>query len=192
MEKIFFFKTQSELRTWFITHHESLNEAWIGFYKRDSGKQSITWPESVEEALCFGWIDGVRKSIDENRYKIRFTPRKKESIWSQINLRKMEELIAKKLLYPAGLKAYSERNAEKVKRYSFEQENHTLDSASEKKFKTKRKAWENFSAMPPSYRKPAIWWVISAKREETRKSRLEILISCSQQNERIPMLRRTK
>lgn len=192
METIHFFKTQSDLRTWFQKNHKTLTEAWIGFYKKGSGTPSITWPESVDEALCVGWIDGLRKSIDENSYKIRFTPRRKNSIWSRVNLKKIEDLTKRKMMRPAGLKIFEERNIEKVNRYSFEFDNHILDSDSEKKFKKVKKAWDFFQTMPPSYRKPALWWVISAKQESTRENRLAILIECSKKHEKIPLLRRSK
>jgi uncharacterized protein YdeI (YjbR/CyaY-like superfamily) len=192
METIHFFKTQSDLRAWFRKNHKTLTEAWIGFYKKDSEKPSITWPESVDEALCVGWIDGLRKSIDEHSYKIRFTPRRKNSIWSRVNLKKVEELTKKKMMRPAGLKIFEERNIEKVNRYSFERDNHTLDPNSEKKFKGAKKAWDFFHTMPPSYRKPALWWVISAKQESTREKRLAILIECSKNQEKIPNLWRSK
>ncbi len=192
MEKIYFFKTQSDLRKWFIKNHDKLTEAWIGFYKKDSGKPSIDWNESVDEALCFGWIDGLRKSIDAVSYKIRFTPRRKTSIWSKKNLDRVNELIVMKVMTPDGLKIFNERDKEKMNRYSFEHDKHSLDPAYEKKFKRNAKAWKVFQSMSPSYQKPAIWWVVSAKQESTRKKRLKLLIECSQNNERIPILRWAK
>ncbi|MDD5464677.1 MAG: YdeI/OmpD-associated family protein [Candidatus Moranbacteria bacterium] len=192
MDKIYFFKTQSDLRAWFVKHHDKLTEAWIGFYKKDSGKPSIDWNESVDEALCFGWIDGLRKSIDAVSYKIRFTPRRKNSIWSKKNIVRVKELISLKLMTSPGLKVFEKRDEAKTDRYSFEQDQHSLGSVYEKKFKKNTKAWKLFQSMPPSYQKPAIWWVVSAKQGSTREKRVKLLIECSQNNERIPAMRRIK
>lgn len=189
--KILFFKTSMNLRRWFEKHHAKKSEQWIGFYKTTSGKQSITWPESVDQALCFGWIDGVRKSIDEQRYTIRFTPRKGTSIWSAINIKKVEELKKIGLMTEAGLNAFQHRDKKKSNLYSFEQRKHPeFPAPFLKRFKTNQKAWKYFSSMPPWYRRTSTWWVISAKQEPTRLKRLIQLIDDSERGRTIPLLTR--
>jgi uncharacterized protein YdeI (YjbR/CyaY-like superfamily) len=159
-------------------------------HKRDSGHQSITWPESVAEALCFGWIDGVRKSIDDTSYTIRFTPRKSSSIWSAVNSKKMAELIADGLVHPAGMRAFERRSAEKSAIYSYENRSSAvLDQASERKFKRHLVAWKFFESCPQWYRRTATWRIISAKRPETRAKRLAELIACCAEGRSIPTLR---
>lgn len=185
-----FFKTPSDFRKWLEKNHDKETELLVGFYKKDSGKPSITWPESVDQALCFGWIDGVRRSIDEDSYSIRFTPRKKSSIWSAVNIRKVGELTAQGLMMPAGLAAFSHRKEEKSKVYSFENKDKGLDEGSIKKFKANKKAWAFFQSQAPWYRRAASWWVISAKREETRTKRLNTLIEDSMNERRIGTLSR--
>ena len=172
MMKPKFFRTPEQFREWLEKNHGSKDELWVGFYKKGSGKPSITWPESVDQALCFGWIDGIRKSIDENSYVIRFTPRRPGSIWSAVNINKVKELEEKGLVTPAGRAAFEKRDAKKSEIYSFEQKNVSLGDTYEKVFKKNKKAWISFQAMPPSYRKAATWWVISAKQEATREKRL--------------------
>jgi uncharacterized protein YdeI (YjbR/CyaY-like superfamily) len=166
-------------------------ELWLGFYKTNSGKPSITWPQSIDEALCFGWIDGIRKSIDETSYVIRFTPRKPGSIWSAVNIRKIEELTKNGLMHPAGVKAFNKRDEKKSKIYSFEQKNIQLDKKFEKLFKQNKQAWKFFLSQPPSYQKPALWWIVSAKQETTKQKRLNTLIKDSEEGQRIKQLRRT-
>ena len=183
--KIEFFKSQAEFRKWLKANHAKLTEQWVGFYKKSSGKPSITWPESVDEALCFGWIDGLRKSIDEESYKIRFSPRKAKSIWSAVNTRRTKELIELGLMYPAGLKVFENRDEQKTNLYSFERNTVALTPEYEKEFKLNKKAWSYFLSMPPSYQKPALWWVMSAKREDTQLSRLETLIKDSEAGRKI-------
>lgn len=163
----------------------------MGFYKKDSGRPSITWPESVDQALCFGWIDGVRRRIDEASYSIRFTPRKRLSTWSAINIRRVGELIEQRLMHPAGMKAFEARREDRSRIYSFEQERVEFESAQERQFKAHRTAWKFFQSKPLSYRRPATWWVVSAKREETRKKRLATLIDVSQRGETLPQYTRT-
>ena len=148
------------------------------------------WPQSVDVALCFGWIDGIRKSIDHEGYMIRFTPRKKSSVWSNVNIKKVEELAKAGLMTAAGLKAFDERKAHKSGTYSFEQKIIPFDTSSEKKFRTNKKAWNWFSGQAPSYKKPATWWVMSAKKEETKSKRLQILIADSEKGIKIGLLRR--
>lgn len=186
---ITFFKTPADFRNWLKKNHAKKAEAWVGFYKTSSGKKSITWPESVDQALCFGWIDGLRKGIDEESYKIRFTPRKKSSIWSAVNLKKMEELKKSGLMQEAGLKIFNERNEKNEKKYSFEQQEIKLDTSYEKKFKSGKEAWKWFSSSAASYQKAAIWWVMQAKQESTRLRRLETLIKDSANGERIKEMR---
>lgn len=184
-----FFSKPSEFRKWLEKNHLKESELLVGFYKKDSGKPSITWPESVDEALCFGWIDGIRKSVDDESYTVRFTPRKPGSIWSAVNIKKAEDLTKKGLMFPAGAAAFAKRDENRSKVYSFEQEKIELGAAYEKKFKANKKAWASFQAMPPSYRKAAIWWVISAKQEATRIKRLETLIADSEAGLRIAQMR---
>ncbi|MCB9064951.1 MAG: YdeI/OmpD-associated family protein [Chitinophagales bacterium] len=185
-----FFKTPKTFRSWLEKHHLKKQELWVMYYKKGTGKASITWPESVEQALCFGWIDGIRKSVDEEVYKIRFTPRKATSIWSSVNLKTVNKLIDEGLMHDAGLEAYNRRNGAKSGVYSFEQDNIQLDSKQEKLFKSNKVAWNNFNVMAPSYKKGAIWWVVSAKREETRLKRLTELISDSENGLKIKLMRR--
>jgi uncharacterized protein YdeI (YjbR/CyaY-like superfamily) len=184
-----FFATPAEFRRWLEKHHDSESELLVGFYKKGSGRPSITWPESVDEALCFGWIDGVRKTLDEDSYTIRFTPRRKGSIWSKVNTRRAEELIELKRMHPSGLKAFEARDPEKTGIYSFERENAQLSAEDEATFRANRKAWRFFELQPPGYRKIAIFYVMSAKREETRARRLRTLINESAAGRRIGLLR---
>jgi uncharacterized protein YdeI (YjbR/CyaY-like superfamily) len=181
-----FFKTQSDLRQWFLAHHAAATEQWVGFYKKDSGKASITWPQSVDEALCFGWIDGIRKSIDDVSYMIRFTPRKPRSIWSAVNIKRAGELTAQDLMKPAGLQAFAAREENRSGIYSYEQRSPELPDQYAKKLKKNAAAWKFFQSQSPSYRKAANWWVVSAKKEETRLKRLEKLIEHSTHARTIP------
>ena len=183
-----FFSSAEAFRSWLKENHAVAKEILVGFHKRHTGKSTLTWKESVDEALSFGWIDSIRRSIDSQSYTIRFTPRKKRSIWSAVNIKRAGELIAEGRMQPAGLKAFKERDEKRANLYSFEQENIAFDKASEKKFKANTKAWKFFQSMPPSYRKPAIWWVMGAKREETRKAHLETLIKDSEAGRKIKPL----
>lgn len=189
-----FFATPAEFRAWLEARHDKAAELWVGFYKVGSGRPSITWPEAVDEALCFGWIDGVRKGIDDVSYTIRFTPRKPRSIWSAINIKRVEELTILGRMRPAGRKAFAERTEEKSGIYAYEQRNTpTLDEADERQFQANEQAWSFFQAQAAWYRRTAVWWVISAKKEETRRKRLAALISDSEHGRTIPSLtRRTK
>lgn len=186
-----FFATPKDFRKWLEKNHEKEIELSVGFYKKGSGKQSITWPESVDQALCFGWIDGVRHSLGEESYKIRFTPRRPRSIWSAVNIKRMGELIEAGLVSPAGLAAFEKRDEERSRIYAYEREIVTLDKKYETKFRKNKKAWEFFESQPPSYKKPCLNWIASAKHEETRLRRLETLIKDSENGERIAQLRRT-
>jgi uncharacterized protein YdeI (YjbR/CyaY-like superfamily) len=187
-----FFATPAELRAWFAAHHADAKELWVGFHKKGSGRPSITWPESVDEALCVGWIDGVRKSLGADSYTIRFTPRKPASTWSAVNIRRMAELTREGRVLPAGQAAFDRRSEAKSGIYAYEQSDKaSLDEQSERQFRAQQAAWEYFQAQPPWYRKTAIWWVVSAKKEETRQKRLATLIEHSAHRRPIPQLDRT-
>ena len=188
--KIKFFKTPDQFRKWLEVNHDKSKELLVGFYKKDSGKQSINWPEAVDEALCFGWIDGIRKSIDETSYTIRFTPRKPRSIWSAVNIKRAAELSKIGRMHDSGLKTFNERDPKKAMQYSYEQKNKKLDPTYEKKIKANKKAWRFFQAQATWYKRTSTWWIISAKREETRLKRLNILIDYSEKNKTIPPLTR--
>lgn len=183
--KPIFFKKQPDLRKWFEKNADTATELVVGYYRVATGKPSVTWPQSVDEALCFGWIDSVRNSLDEESYTIRFTPRKPNSIWSAVNIKKVEELKKQGLMKPKGLELFNMMNKDKLKTYSFEKSVVELSLQFEKKFKTNKKAWKFFQQMPPSYRKPAINWVMTAKQEETKLRRLATLIKDSEEGRRI-------
>lgn len=180
------FATPAELRKWFAQNHTSAAQLWVGFYKKSSGKPSITWPESVDEALCVGWIDGVRKSLGEASYVIRFTPRKATSIWSVVNVNRVAVLTAEGRMQVAGLAAFEARSHAKTGVYSFEQEAPELTAGDIRIFKKNKAAWKFFEAQPPGYRRQMSWRVTSAKREETRAKRLQILIDASASGVRLP------
>lgn len=181
-----FFATQDDFRQWLDKHSAVETELIVGFYRVSSGKPTMTWPESVDQALCYGWIDGIRKSVDEESYTIRFTPRKPTSIWSAINIDKMEKLIAKKLVKPAGLTAYEKRTESKSRIYSHERaEDAVLTAEMEKTFKANAKAWEFFMKQAPSYRKVMFHLIVSAKQEKTRQSRFEKLLAASAEGKRL-------
>ncbi|HEU4390274.1 MAG TPA: YdeI/OmpD-associated family protein [Blastocatellia bacterium] len=181
-----FFRTPSAFREWLDKHHSEDLELWVGYYKKDSGKPSITWPESVDEALCYGWIDGIRKSIDGSSYQIRFSPRKPGSTWSSINIKRVKVLIKQGQMRPAGLKAYKLRKENKSGIYSYEQRSVDLVEPYSRLLKKNKAAWSFFQAQPPSYRKAINWWIVSAKQEETRLRRLERLMTYSAQGQRLP------
>lgn len=184
-----YFRSPLEFRAWLEKHHATETELLVGFHKVGSGKPGMTWPESVDQALCFGWIDGVRRSVDEHRYTIRFSARKPRSNWSKINIAKVVVLRKAGLLFPAGEKAFAAREAKRSGVYSFEQERpRELSPAFKKRFKANRKAWEFFQAQAPWYRRTSSFWVMSAKKEETREKRLTTLIADSAQNRRVGIL----
>lgn len=183
-----FFKDAAAWRRWLEKSHDKADELVVGFHKVATGKPGVTYKEALDEALCFGWIDGVRRGGDTT-WQIRFTPRRARSIWSAVNIKRFEELKALGRVHPAGLAAYEARTAERQKRYSFENRDAKLSAAEEKAFRANKTAWANFSAMPPSYRHPATWWVVSAKRDETRARRLATLIADSEQGLRIKPMR---
>jgi len=183
--KIQFFRTSSDLKGWFEEHHATAEELWVGFYKKGSGKASITWPESVDEALCVGWIDGVRKRIDDISYKIRFTPRKQVSVWSTVNIRRCKALAQQGRLQTSGLKAFEARRANKSGIYAYEQRRDQLEEPYQGLLMRNKAAWAFFRAQPPGYRKTLGWWVVSAKKEETRLDRLKKLIVASARGKRL-------
>jgi len=186
-----FFANPSKFRAWLQQHHAHSRELWVGFYKKDSGKPSITWPEAVDQALCFGWIDGVRRSLDATSYVIRFTPRKPSSTWSAVNIARAKELAAQGLMSSAGLSALQKRSDEKSAIYSYEQRKSAkLEDAHEKEFRANKKAWNFFQSQLPWYRRTATYWIISAKKEETRAKRLATLIEYSERQKPVPPLER--
>jgi uncharacterized protein YdeI (YjbR/CyaY-like superfamily) len=184
-----FFAGAEEFRAWLERDHETATECVVGFWKAHTGKPSMRWADAVREALCFGWIDGIRRSLGDESYTIRFTPRKTGSNWSRVNVGHVEELIREGRMTPAGLAAFEARRPERTGVYSFEQR-HTagLERAQEERFRADAKAWEFFEKQPPSYRRTAIFWVVSAKREDTRARRLETLIADSAAGRRLAQL----
>jgi uncharacterized protein YdeI (YjbR/CyaY-like superfamily) len=183
--KLTFFRAPADLRKWFERHHTIEQELLVGFYKKDSGRPSITWPESVKEALCFGWIDGIRRNVDEVSYSIRFTPRKRTSIWSAVNIKYANELIEQGLMRPAGLAAFELRLENKSGIYSYEQRTATIPEPYLSQFKKHKAAFKFFAAQPPGYRKLMSWRIVSAKQEATRLKRLEKLIAESAAGRRL-------
>lgn len=177
--KIKFFPRPADFRKWLEKNHLTAKELHVGFHKKGSGKPSITWPESVDEALCFGWIDGIRRRIDEVSYTIRFTPRKMTSIWSAINIRRVEVLGGEKRMRPAGLSAFEKRRENKSGIYAYEQRRAQLEEPYSAVLRKNEAAFRFFEAQPPGYRKLMSWRILSAKREETRLKRLEQLIAAS-------------
>ena len=172
-----FFETQLDFRKWLEQNHQTEKELIVGFYKVKSGKPSMTWSQSVDQALCFGWIDGVRNSIDKDSYHIRFTPRRSTSIWSLVNIKKIELLTKQGLMYPAGIAIYEKRAEDSSRLYTYEKEDVTLSKEFEKQFKANKKAWEYFQNLAPSYVKLSIHYITSAKQEATRIKRLTELIA---------------
>lgn len=170
-----YFETPAQFRAWLETNHATAVELSVGFRKKGSGRPSITWPESVDQALCFGWIDGVRHSIDAENYRIRFTPRKPGGIWSQVNIRRFAELQALGLVHSRGAAAY-EAGKGRTNQYSHERGTQSFSQAETQQFQANVRAWDNFQAFPPSYRRVAIHRVVTAKKDETRAKRLSILI----------------
>jgi uncharacterized protein YdeI (YjbR/CyaY-like superfamily) len=186
-----YFAGPGEFRAWLERNGGRARELVVGFHKVGSGTPSLTWPESVDEALCFGWIDGVRRSVDATRYTIRFTPRTPTSTWSAVNMARARELVRLGRMRPAGQAAYDARADERTATYSYEQRRAAaLPSAQERRLRADRAAWAFFAAQPPSYRRTAVYWVTSAAREETRERRFASLLACSAAGERIAPLRR--
>jgi uncharacterized protein YdeI (YjbR/CyaY-like superfamily) len=185
MPEATYFASPEAFRRWLARHHRARTELWVGFYKRSTGRPSMTWPESVDEALCFGWIDGVRTRVDERRYTIRFTPRRPKSIWSAINIRRAHVLRSTGRMRAAGLTAFAARVENRSGVYSYEQRSDRLEEPYASLLKRHRPAWTFFAAQPPSYRKMVGWWIVSAKKEETRVTRLQTLIERSAQGVRL-------
>lgn len=180
MNEPLFFSTQTLFREWLASNHANESELFVGFYKVKSGKPSMTWSQSVDQALCFGWIDGVRKSIDNDSYQIRFTPRRKNSVWSPVNLKKIKELTKNGLMQQAGIAIYKNRTENKPYAYTFKQDDLKLPSEFERLFEENAKAWGYFNSLAPSYKKLSIHWVISAVQEKTKLKRLNELIASSE------------
>jgi len=175
-----FFRSAAEFRRWLSARHARETELLVGFQKKGQGRAGLTYAEALDEALCFGWIDGVRKGLGDESYTIRFSPRKKRSIWSQVNLRHMKRLLAAGRVQAAGRAAYEQRDEARTRRYSFERADVDFAPAEAKRFRAHRKAWAFFAGLRPSYRKAITWWVVSAKQEQTRRRRLEALMaSCA-------------
>jgi uncharacterized protein YdeI (YjbR/CyaY-like superfamily) len=183
--KITYFRSAKDFRRWLERNHAARAELWVGYHKKSSKQPSMTWPESVDEALCFGWIDGIRKSVDDLRYTIRFTPRRRGSIWSAVNIKRAQELSVKGLMQSPGVVAFEARKENRSAIYSYEQRNANLDGSYERKLRQNKAAWDFFYAQPPSYRKAIGWWIVSAKQETTRLKRLEKLIRECERGERL-------
>ncbi|MGH9308875.1 MAG: YdeI/OmpD-associated family protein [Vicinamibacterales bacterium] len=183
-----FFKSAAAFRRWLQKNHDRALEVVVGFYRKDSGKKGISYPEALDEALCFGWIDGVRRRHDEESYVNRFSPRKKRSLWSAVNVRRAGELIAAGRMAAPGLKAFEARDAERSRQYSYERETCELPPAYVRELRKARRAWAFFKAQSPYYRRMASWFVMSAKTEETRQRRLARVIADSAKGQRIDQL----
>jgi uncharacterized protein YdeI (YjbR/CyaY-like superfamily) len=175
--EVVYFASPAELRAWFEANHETAPELWVGFWKKETGRPSPTWSEAVDEALCFGWIDGIRKRVDGESYTNRFTPRRKGSTWSAVNVKKVEALVGQGRVRPAGLKAFEARDPASTNLYSFEREHAALAPEQEAELRANPAAWAYWQSRPPSYRKAASHWVISAKQSETRARRLATLVA---------------
>lgn len=190
MPEPIFFKSPAGFRSWLKTHHAKQDVLWVGYYKVATGKPSMRWEESVQEALCFGWIDGLRKSIDEESYKIRFTPRRDSSHWSKKNIRMVKELLEEDRMQPSGIKAYEKCKEKNSAKASYESREKSLSKEYKDRLKANKKAWCFFQELAPGYTKRSIHWVMSAKQEKTRQKRLKILIESCEQEKKIPLLRR--
>jgi uncharacterized protein YdeI (YjbR/CyaY-like superfamily) len=180
-----FFESPAAFRAWLEQNHDSAEELVLGLHKKSSAKPSIALRQAQDEALCFGWIDGKAQGIDESSWAIRLTPRKPRSVWSAVNIKRAEELIAEGRMTPAGRAEFEKRDQKRARQYSYERENPEFDAASEAEFRANKEAWEFFHAQPPGYQRLNTWWVMSAKREETRAKRLEVLIKMSVEGRRI-------
>lgn len=187
-----FFKSGDDFRNWLDKNHGKQQELLLGFYKKASGNSGITYQEALDEALAYGWIDGIRKSVDDASYTIRFTPRKPKSIWSMVNIKRVGELTKLGRMQAPGLKAFEGRDVKRAQLYSYERKTSKLDGELEKRLKANKRAWEFFQAQPPGYQRVISWWVISAKQEETRLRRLQTLIKDSEQGRRVGILDRKK
>ena len=181
-----FFNNHEEFSDW-LEEHPKASEIWVGYFRKSTGRAGLTWSTSVDAALCFGWIDGIRKTIDKQSYKIRFTPRKVTSVWSAVNVKKVKALIQLGKMKPAGMHVFNNRSD--AQGYSSEQRSVQLAREYEKQIKANQPAWQFFTNLAPSYKRDSIWWVMSAKKEETRLRRLGILIASSETGLKIPTLR---
>jgi uncharacterized protein YdeI (YjbR/CyaY-like superfamily) len=187
MVDVIFFNNQDEFTNWLEKNTEA-RELWVGYFKKSTGRASLTWSDSVDVALCFGWVDGIRKTIDEQSYKIRFTPRRATSVWSAVNVKKVEALIQLGKMKPAGIHLFNIRSD--AQGYTSADKNVPLAKEYEEQIKTNQPAWLFLNNLAPSYKRDSIWWVMSAKKEETRLKRLGILISSSEAGLKIPALRK--
>ncbi|MBK9099055.1 MAG: YdeI/OmpD-associated family protein [bacterium] len=183
-----YFKTQNDFGKWLEKNHNKSNEIYVGFFKVHTKNKSVTYSQALDEALCFGWIDGIRKSIDEERYHIRFTPRRKESKWSNVNIKRAKELIKAGKMKPAGLKEFENRKNYKSVKYSYEEKIEKLSTEYGKKFKENKDAFEFFQIQAPYYKRIVSFWIMSAKKEETRQRRLNVLINDCEKKRRIDLL----
>jgi uncharacterized protein YdeI (YjbR/CyaY-like superfamily) len=182
-----FFETAADLRAWFEANHASAPELFVGYWKKGSGRSGVSHPEAIEQALCFGWIDSVARGLDEQRYRVRFTPRRKGSVWSAVNIAKIAELTERGLMTPAGVAAFEQRKIDQAPAYAYEQDG-SFDLEQTARFRADAKAWEWFSGQSAYYRRAATHWVISAKRPETRERRLAQLNADSAAGKRVPPL----
>ena len=187
--ELIYFASGEDLRFWLEENYHK-GEVWIGIYKSSSRRKGITYKEAVEETACFGWVEGIRKNIDAESYKMRFTPRKPNSIWSLKNLDRAERLLREGRMHPEGIKTYENRNPERTERYSYERENPYLSADMQARFEAEAAAWDFFQTLSPSIRKTSLWWVVQAKRETTREKRFKILLESCQEERKIPLLRR--
>lgn len=185
-DQLRFFSSSAELRKWLEKNHADASEIWIGFYRKDSAKGGITYHEALDEALCFGWIDGIRKKLDDVSFTNRFTPRKPKSIWSNVNVAHVERLTREGKMRPAGMAAFDAKSASRTGIYTFERDHAELEPEMKRRFQNNKAAWKYFESAPPYYRKLATGWVTSAKREQTRERRLAELIDCSARATRLP------
>jgi uncharacterized protein YdeI (YjbR/CyaY-like superfamily) len=185
---VIYFKTPAELRAWFEAHHKQAKELWIGFYKKSTAKVGITIQEALDEALCFGWIDGVRKSVDAESSMMRYSPRRAKSAWSLVNIKRAQELIAAGRMQPAGLKAFEQHDLAKAQQLQYERREQPLAANLVTIFQDNPGAWHFFQAQAPSYRQSATWWIMSAKQDVTRQKRLALLIEACAQERRMPEL----
>ncbi|MGH2663416.1 MAG: YdeI/OmpD-associated family protein [Actinomycetota bacterium] len=183
-----YFRSSSDFREWLGKNHARAAELWVGFYKVNSKKTGISYKEAVDHALCFGWIDGLTKRVDDTRWTIRFTPRRRGSVWSMVNIKRAKELSRLGLMKPPGLEAFRARDEHESRQYSYEARNRPLDAKYQRRLRQNKEAWDFYRNQPPSYRQAVSWWVTSAKKEETRLRRLAKLIEHSERAERIPAL----
>ncbi|MGR6874456.1 YdeI/OmpD-associated family protein [Pseudomonas sp. HK3] len=189
MADVIFFINQEVLSDWLEAHHANTSELWLGYYKKGTERETITWSASVDTALRFGWIDGIRQTIDQESYKIRFTPRKINSVWSAVNIKKVKTLIQFGKMKPEGMHVFNNRTD--AQGYSSEKRNIPLAKEYEEQIKANQPAWIFFTNLAPSYKRDSIWWVMSAKKKETQFKRLGLLITSSEAGLKIPMLRKT-